>query len=244
MSLPGPPRPHQARFDFRPYWVVPCLLVGVTWLLMGVLLPDLLLKISLVLLVVLLISILLGFRHWFTDSDSIHGLSLESDGIWVARGGAGILYPYQDIHLIHHPKTKSGLKWFRWQGDWPFTVVHFKNGQTLEIPRDLKNHTAFVKNLMQISFPFRYEPYARAVNQDGQVTMGVLVLSEAGLIGRTPALVPWEKIHALYLWQNQLRYRPMEQFGNPVLCQIAELVDMDVLFSLAMSLATRRRRMV
>lgn len=243
----GPPRPVTARLETRPVWAGPLLWTVPLWFFL-VLVPAQnqggVLMGTVLVIGLYVFSLAINLRNWFLKPEKVHYLSLEEDGLFYIQGRTARLLPYEDITGVRHvAPPKAFLRW-RVPSEWPGCELFFPDAAALRIPEDSLNYPAFCRMLLQITFPIRYAPYAQLLNRDGYAAFGQSWVTEAGLQKSTGVLIPWEKIHALTVSKGQIRYRPMEQFGSPVFCPVDEVPNLDVFFSLGMSLATRRRRLV
>ncbi len=186
--------------------------------------------------------------RWRANRHAPHAWGLFADGLFLIGHDWARLIPFEDITHLKCLRPQGSHKAFAAAGilAWPLMAVELKSGEVFAVPANLHNREAFQHALSLATFALRYPPYAQTLNRDQQVSLGGITLTPAGVLKNVspdhPA-VPWRGMHLLTAGQRWIRYRPLQGVANPILCAVEDVDDIDVFFSLALSLCARERRL-
>lgn len=186
--------------------------------------------------------------RWRGNTQAPHAWGLFADGLFLIGHDWARLVPFEDITHLKCLRPQGSHKAFAAAGilAWPLMAVELKSGELFAVPANLLNREAFQHALSLATFALRYPPYAQALNRDQQVSLGGISLSAVGVtknISPEHPPMPWRGMHLLTAGQRWIRYRPLQGVANPILCAVEDVDDIDVFFSLALSLCARERRL-
>ncbi len=240
----GPPRPVAGKLDRRAFLWTGAGAALALWLVLAVL-AGLPLSLSFLLSGAAGTTLALGLWWRRLRDGTPHVFSLDEDGLFVMDGTTARLVPYGDMEQLVclTPSRRLKARTVTAQPTWPLMAVVLNTGQQLAVPDDMVNRDELQRLLALTTFSRRYHRHATTLNQQEQVTLGQITLTPEGIHPWGQQALPWEQLHALNATVSHLRWRPMTGFTHPILCNVEKVTDIDVLFSLAMSLATRKRRL-